>query len=283
MLTRSSPGSTGQSRSLGSAARRRQMSSARGARSAAATSSLATGPYLLLSLTSTTSAVPTAPPFSLSSSSACPSRRTRSVAARAVSAPTPFSSASTAEGDSSSSFRAPGTPVAAPTTPLFLQLLIESLFNFPPVFNSAVKAARSKIAQRGLSVGVDIEAYAEELKRAKDWDAAMKEIEDSKLVYPRYYLEPFHCYETGNLNWESALEGPASSKAGASFIGERERCERREEKESRDGRKKYTNENSKKKKKETSEKQKTKQCTLPSWTPAATRSSPSWTRKATRT
>ena len=139
------------------------------------------------------------------------SRKRGDVARHAIRLPEKTSSSDPAS--SSSSFRTPGTPVAAPTTPLLLQLLIEGLFNFPPIFDSAVKAARAKIAKRGLSVGVDIEAYAAELRKAKDWEAALKEIQDPELVYPAYYLEPFHCYETGNLNWESALEGPASSKA----------------------------------------------------------------------
>ena len=135
----------------------------------------------------------------------------------AISPPPPSektrTSSSTSSSSSSSSFRTPGTPVAAPATPLFLQLLIEALFSFPPVFDSAVRAARAKIAKRGLSIGVDIEAYAAELRGAKDWGAALREIEDAALAYPAYYLAPFHCYETGNLNWEAALEGPASSKA----------------------------------------------------------------------
>lgn len=126
---------------------------------------------------------------------------------------TQTSSSASTSSSSPSSFRTPGSPVAAPATPLLLQLLIEGLFNFPPVFDAAVKAARAKIARRGLDVGVDIAGYAAELERARDWGKLLKEIEDPALVYPPYYLEPFHCYETGNLNWEAALEGPASSKA----------------------------------------------------------------------
>lgn len=135
----------------------------------------------------------------------------------AISSPPPASEEKTRPSptstSSSSSFRTPGSPVAAPATPLLLQLLIEALLSFPPVFDSAVRAARAKIARRGLDVGVDIEAYAAELRRARDWAAALREVEDAALAYPAYYLEPFHCYETGNLNWEAALEGPASSKA----------------------------------------------------------------------
>ena len=34
---------------------------------------------------------------------------------------------------------------------------------------------------------------------------------DNTLVYPKYYVQPFHGYDTGNLNWDAALEGEAAT------------------------------------------------------------------------
>ena len=214
MITSSAHGSVVRSGTLQGSARRRT------SRGDVANRRAPSSPTLAIRLRASP---PTPTPAAPSPST--PPRRTRPVAARAAasssssssttssSSSTTPSSPSSSSADGSPSFRSPGAPVAAPTTPLLLQLLIEALFRFPPIFDSAVRAARAKISQRGLSVGVDIEGYAAELERAKDWEEAMREIEDAGLAYPEYYLEPFHCYETGNLNWEAALEGPASSKA----------------------------------------------------------------------
>ena len=40
----------------------------------------------------------------------------------------------------------------------------------------------------------------DELKDLKE------KIENKTLCYPDYYLQPFHGYDDGNLNWEAAQE-----------------------------------------------------------------------------
>lgn len=41
------------------------------------------------------------------------------------------------------------------------------------------------------------------------------ELEDKSLVYPSYYLQPFHAYDEGNLNWLAACEVDPASYAMA--------------------------------------------------------------------
>ncbi|MEM7595631.1 MAG: class I SAM-dependent methyltransferase [Cyanobacteria bacterium P01_A01_bin.83] len=41
----------------------------------------------------------------------------------------------------------------------------------------------------------------------------MKQIQNSSLTYPDYYLKPFHAYEQGNLSWQAATEVEVAAKA----------------------------------------------------------------------
>lgn len=42
----------------------------------------------------------------------------------------------------------------------------------------------------------------------------IKNIKENKsIIYPEYYLQPFHGYDTGNMNWECCYEGQASTLA----------------------------------------------------------------------
>ena len=36
-------------------------------------------------------------------------------------------------------------------------------------------------------------------------------MKDERIQYPYYYLEPFHGYEEGNLNWDAATENEAAT------------------------------------------------------------------------
>lgn len=60
---------------------------------------------------------------------------------------------------------------------------------------------------QGKSIGVDWNANRNILE--KDIDKIQKHYDniiDKNIVYPSYYLRPFHAYTDGNLNWEAAYE-----------------------------------------------------------------------------
>ena len=69
--------------------------------------------------------------------------------------------------------------------------------------------ARSKIAQRGRDIGLDFEGEVAALRGQADWDAELADVRDESLQYPAYYVQPFHAYPQGNLNWDAALQVPS--------------------------------------------------------------------------
>lgn len=36
-------------------------------------------------------------------------------------------------------------------------------------------------------------------------------VENKSIVYPNYYLKPFHCYDNGNLEWKAAIEAETAT------------------------------------------------------------------------
>lgn len=113
--------------------------------------------------------------------------------------------------------RVPGTPIApggAPVPPL--QRAAALLFKFPPVLAAGAAKARRVIKDKGLAIGVDVDAEAAALAASRDWDAARAALESPSVSYPAYYLKPFHCYADGpggNLCWDAAWQAYAAAAA----------------------------------------------------------------------
>jgi SAM-dependent methyltransferase len=85
--------------------------------------------------------------------------------------------------------------------------IISSVFKIRPLFKIASKKARSSMTNRGLKIGVDWSANVAQLESDKE---NLMKIYDSlnsdELLYPDYYLQPFHAYDEGNLSWQAAME-----------------------------------------------------------------------------
>jgi len=94
--------------------------------------------------------------------------------------------------------------MAAPSTTL--QRVVEAIFTFPPVFNAAAKAARSKIMQRGRDMGVWDDRFDDLDLDDAFWRSAVLEATTSGVRTPDYYRAPFHAYPQGNLSLDAALE-----------------------------------------------------------------------------
>ena len=96
------------------------------------------------------------------------------------------------------------------TTPLKVVIadkLIGAVFGFRPLFLLAKNKARSSMVEQGLKIDVNWKKNIEGLERnietlSKQYDSLI----DSKLIYPDYYLQPFHAYDEGNLSWQAAME-----------------------------------------------------------------------------
>ena len=72
--------------------------------------------------------------------------------------------------------------------------------------------ARDWFVKRAEKVGIDWNGLV--LENKKDMERLKEiydEITDNSIIYPKYYTQPFHGYDTGNLNWDAALEGEAAT------------------------------------------------------------------------
>ncbi|MBC8121110.1 MAG: class I SAM-dependent methyltransferase [Gemmatimonadaceae bacterium] len=83
--------------------------------------------------------------------------------------------------------------------------LVSRLLAVKPLADLARKQARNMMIRRAESIGVSWTEQARAL-RSRDWSAEVARVENPGLVYPQYYLKPFHAYERGNLCWEAATE-----------------------------------------------------------------------------
>jgi ubiquinone/menaquinone biosynthesis C-methylase UbiE len=85
--------------------------------------------------------------------------------------------------------------------------VIGTLFSIKPLFNMAAAKARSSMIQQGLQIDVDWAKNVESLTSDMDrLSVAFDRLKNDKLVYPDYYLKPFHAYDEGNLSWQAAME-----------------------------------------------------------------------------
>jgi hypothetical protein len=74
-------------------------------------------------------------------------------------------------------------------------------------------SSSSHALQRGLEIGVNMEAAVADGASAEQRAAKLAATRDPSIIYPAYYKQPFHAYEAGNLSWESALEVELASRA----------------------------------------------------------------------
>ncbi len=93
-------------------------------------------------------------------------------------------------------------PAAAPT---LTSRLVNGLLSIKPLRNWAKNQARALMIRRAAKIGVDWFGRVQRLM-AQDLAAELAAVENPHLVYPDYYLRPFHAYDAGNLCWEAATE-----------------------------------------------------------------------------
>eukprot|EP00850_Spirogloea_muscicola_P015778 SM000124S25910 [mRNA] locus=s124:2650:5388:- [translate_table: standard] len=89
---------------------------------------------------------------------------------------------------------------------------VNLLFSFQPFFKFAAGKAREMIIRRGEEIGHPWPPVLAKLHK-HNWEAELQIVEDKHLIYPEYYLKPFHAYKQGNLSWDAALEMDLAAKA----------------------------------------------------------------------
>jgi SAM-dependent methyltransferase len=98
----------------------------------------------------------------------------------------------------------PNTMTVA-SSPTLTVRLANFILGIKPLFNLMKGRARSMMITRAEEMGVMWRSEAANLQ-ALDWQADFKAVNNPSLVYPDYYLKPFHAYDNGNLGWEPATE-----------------------------------------------------------------------------
>jgi ubiquinone/menaquinone biosynthesis C-methylase UbiE len=91
------------------------------------------------------------------------------------------------------------------SSPLWTVRLANFILGIKPLFNLMKGRARSMMINRAEEMGVQWRSEAARLQ-AMDWQADFAAVNNAELVYPDYYLKPFHAYNDGNLGWEPATE-----------------------------------------------------------------------------
>ncbi|MCG8365577.1 MAG: class I SAM-dependent methyltransferase [Pseudanabaenales cyanobacterium] len=98
--------------------------------------------------------------------------------------------------------------------------LVNGILAIKPLANFAKRQARSMMIKRAEAVGVDWRRDAQDLRSRGGeldfdpaWERELEQIQNPDLIYPDYYLQPFHAYEQGNLSWEAATEVEVAAKA----------------------------------------------------------------------
>lgn len=84
---------------------------------------------------------------------------------------------------------------------------VEAVVKSPVLFEFIKPAAKKWIMfladQKGIPWTKRVDQFQQEIEILED---IKKSTEDLNLVYPDYYLKPFHAYKDGNLSWLAAFE-----------------------------------------------------------------------------
>ncbi|KAJ3684490.1 hypothetical protein LUZ61_013654 [Rhynchospora tenuis] len=91
-----------------------------------------------------------------------------------------------------------------------LSKMVGALISFKPLYNLMKVASRQVIISTAEKANVPWRAMSKEILES-DVYQLFDELRNPNLVYPDYYLNPFHAYEEGNLSWLAASEAEAAT------------------------------------------------------------------------
>jgi ubiquinone/menaquinone biosynthesis C-methylase UbiE len=85
--------------------------------------------------------------------------------------------------------------------------IVNALIGFKPLFAIMKVGARKTLIDTAEKNGVTWTANRQALEAIQDkLEAKMSNIQCNKISYPEYYLNEFHAYDSGNLEWKAAME-----------------------------------------------------------------------------
>lgn len=109
---------------------------------------------------------------------------------------------------------------ATDSSPRLASQLVNGILSIKPLANLAKHRARTMMIKRAESIGVywrqeveTLRSRGEAVEFSPAWEAELAQIQNPDLVYPDYYLKPFHAYEEGNLGWLPAMEVEVAAHA----------------------------------------------------------------------
>ncbi|WOL04297.1 hypothetical protein Cni_G13018 [Canna indica] len=91
-----------------------------------------------------------------------------------------------------------------------LSRLIGALISFKPLFSIMKLGARQLVIGNAEKSNIPWREMTNEILNS-DVYKEMESIQNPSLVYPDYYLNPFHAYDEGNLSWLAAAEAEAAT------------------------------------------------------------------------
>ncbi|GAQ82093.1 hypothetical protein KFL_001000150 [Klebsormidium nitens] len=91
-----------------------------------------------------------------------------------------------------------------------LSKVINTLIGIKPLYSLMKAGARRMMISTAEKNGVPWRRHFKELETS-DVYKELELIEDKSILYPDYYLQPFHAYDRGNLCWQAAFEVDSAS------------------------------------------------------------------------
>uniref|UniRef100_A0A6V7QUE6 Methyltransferase domain-containing protein n=1 Tax=Ananas comosus var. bracteatus TaxID=296719 RepID=A0A6V7QUE6_ANACO len=91
-----------------------------------------------------------------------------------------------------------------------LSQLVGALISFKPLYSVMKLASRQVIISTAEKSNIPWRDMAREILES-DVHKEFERIRDPSVVYPDYYLNPFHAYDDGNLSWLAAAEAEAAT------------------------------------------------------------------------
>ncbi|KAF8411036.1 hypothetical protein HHK36_003575 [Tetracentron sinense] len=88
--------------------------------------------------------------------------------------------------------------------------LVGALISFKPLFSILKLGARQVLISTAEKTNIPWREMTREVLESEVYKE-MESIQDPSLVYPDYYLNPFHAYNEGNLSWLAAAEAEAAT------------------------------------------------------------------------
>eukprot|EP00262_Sarcandra_glabra_P020353 TRINITY_DN8059_c0_g1_i1.p1 TRINITY_DN8059_c0_g1~~TRINITY_DN8059_c0_g1_i1.p1 ORF type:complete len:368 (-),score=53.30 TRINITY_DN8059_c0_g1_i1:192-1295(-) len=91
-----------------------------------------------------------------------------------------------------------------------LSRLVGALLSFKPLYSLMKLGARQVFISTAEKTNIPWREMTKEILESQVYKE-MESIQNPSLVYPDYYLKPFHAYDEGNLSWLAAAEAEAAT------------------------------------------------------------------------